>query len=394
MLTVSCRVILGKSNSGGGEHHPLDTINILHAIRSFALMKQELIEFRKQQEVKEGDPPSILQTLGSPGTSDATTNGASTPRTAASAAPSPRMNGFAAGLETQVERPDETPTRPNLSVALELVEAKRQIEILEQQLSAANETILELQTEKILGRGRRSNSGGGEAANMDSSLLVHETPAECDLNLMYERLLLEHKSSVEESKRNLDMVLEEVASVPRRVLAKDSVREKLKVYVQTVAHHTSNLQHIELQAQLQKSQEDSGARIQALQEQLQRQEDTYHQQLALLKGKNGPSTMNDAIRQSMASVSEGSENKHSSNSLMNELQARLFASQAEAETLTQQIQDLEVGLGLGNGCRTKTVESILPKHLILKEFSQNLNSRMPVATTRKREMEDEKKIDG
>ena len=58
------RIILGKPLNK--DQNPLGANSILQAIRSFALMKAELIELRKKQEIIDGDPPAILQTLGSP----------------------------------------------------------------------------------------------------------------------------------------------------------------------------------------------------------------------------------------------------------------------------------------------------------------------------------------
>ena len=58
------RVILGKPLCG--DQHLLETTTILEAIRSFALMKKELLDLRNKQELVDGDPPTILQTLGSP----------------------------------------------------------------------------------------------------------------------------------------------------------------------------------------------------------------------------------------------------------------------------------------------------------------------------------------
>ena len=59
------RVILEPSHD---DEQLLDTNTIMHAIRSHAMMKQELVELRKKQEEIDGDPPCILQNLGSPAT--------------------------------------------------------------------------------------------------------------------------------------------------------------------------------------------------------------------------------------------------------------------------------------------------------------------------------------
>ena len=65
------RLILGKPLCG--DQPLLETSTILQAIRSFAMMKQELIDLRKRQEEQDGDPPAILQSLASPATTTTTT---------------------------------------------------------------------------------------------------------------------------------------------------------------------------------------------------------------------------------------------------------------------------------------------------------------------------------
>lgn len=391
------RVILGKPLSSGGEHQPLETSNILQAIRSFALMKQELVDLRKRQEEAEGDPPCILQTLGSPATSATTSNGTKTPRTAASAIPSPSAGGYFFGRNKQQDDSNHSaPLSASCAVAA-LSEAKSQLESLEEQLSAANETILRLQTEKILGRSRLDDSANKGLAVPDTASSISQLPAdEFDLKATYKRLLQDHKISVEESKRNLDMVLEEVASIPKRVLAKDSVREKLKMYVQTIAQQTSKLEQIELLAEMQKSKEESQVRIRALEERLHRQEATHEQHAARLNGTSESVTpMEGFVRSSPPGCKDGGENNSSVFSRMRDLQTRLFESQAEAELLTKQIRDLQVGLDLGNYNigEVKSADGVEKEHLIFKELSQNQKSRIQNSTERKREMEEEKKID-
>lgn len=382
------RVILGKKVSTAGDA-PLETSTILHAIRSYALMKQELIDLRKRQEVAECDPPSILQTLGSPDTSATTTNCSTTPRSVTSASPSPRLNSFAVGWKIQQPIPEQTCVMSDSSsTAVQLLQAKSQIEILEQQLSVANETISTLQSENTKYR--------QEAADRESTIRI-QTPSHGDLDVKYDRLVENYTESVEEAKRNLDLVLEEVASVPRRVLAKDSVREKLKVYVQTVSQLTSQLEQAELCSQFHKSQEESRGRIQALEEQLLQQEETHRQQLATLKGTCGShETIKVTSPTSIASLKDGEEDNDSVAYRMRVLKTRLLESQVEADTLIQQIQDLQICQRAENGDagQAESSEFVQQDNLILKEVSQNRTSRISTtSTTHKLEVEDEKKIE-
>ncbi|KAG7366959.1 hypothetical protein IV203_029629 [Nitzschia inconspicua] len=255
------RIILGKPSSG--DQHFLETTTILQAIRAFALMKQELVELRKKQEVVDGDPPTILQELASPvgtNTSDA--------RTATTQSP----DAFSF-------RGNSSTTRDESSSDLE--EANNKIGILEQQLDAAHDII-----HKVGVSQESSTSESGD--RQDDKFL--------DLNAKYQKLLHNHEAAVEESRRNLDAVIESVASVPKRVLAKGSVREKLRAYCTAVSNHATQLQIMELEANMQREREESQRRLAELEERLRTQEEAHQRELELLrKGVSALATAQSAF---------------------------------------------------------------------------------------------------
>ncbi|KAG7352908.1 hypothetical protein IV203_008956 [Nitzschia inconspicua] len=255
------RIILGKPSSG--DQHFLETTTILQAIRAFALMKQELVELRKKQEVLDGDPPTILQELASPvgtNTSDA--------RTATTQSP----DAFSF-------RGNSSTTRDESSSDLE--EGNKRIVILEQQLEAAHDII-----HKVGVSQEPSTSESGD--RQDDKFL--------DLNAKYQKLLHNHEAAVEESRRNLDAVIESVASVPKRVLAKGSVREKLRAYCTAVTNHATQLQIMELEANMQREREESQRRLAELEERLRTQEEAHQRELELLrKGVSALATAQSAF---------------------------------------------------------------------------------------------------
>jgi hypothetical protein len=270
------RLILGKPLCG--DQHLLDTSTILQAIRAFAMMKQELVELRKKQEVMDGDPPAILQELGSPlGTS---TTGAQTETTA-----SPAFSF------RNKEEPTDAPSSRDTS-SWELTEANNRTQILEQQLMDANAMIQKL---------RNESTGEKAVSQMPQEPLSFESSDEQNdykyqqLNAKYQQLLHHHEVAIEESRRNLDAVIESVASVPKRVLAKDSVREKLKAYCTTVTHQATQVQIIEMEASMQCEREESRRRLAELEERLRAQEESHQRQLEKLRACGSGDTQHVAV---------------------------------------------------------------------------------------------------
>ena len=112
------RIILGKST----DDQPLETENILQAIRVFALMKAELVQLRKQQETNDGDPPAILP-LESPATTCT--------RSTFFAATPPKVSHEKLDIHRKA-----------------IIASAKKITTLQQQLSVAESSIQKIQIEK------------------------------------------------------------------------------------------------------------------------------------------------------------------------------------------------------------------------------------------------------
>jgi hypothetical protein len=306
------RVILEPSHE---TQQLLDTNTIFRAIRSHALMKRELIELRKKQEVIDGDPPCILQNLGSP---TATTLGS--PRTTTTPTSTNFYNKSGLTIDSisalSEKQMDDAPVinSNNNSVALE--NATSTIERLHKQLASANEIIHNLKEEMsdICDRkitptkdGKQNEDNDNDNINKKKNhnettcLSIEEQQSTkneqeqqyvtyqkyTDLNGKYHQLVKNHEASLEESKRNLDNVLEEIACVPKEVLAKESVREKLKLYCQTVTHHASEIQVIEMEETMRKSHDESERRIQELEIRIRLQEENHKKEIQAMQQSNG-----------------------------------------------------------------------------------------------------------
>ena len=184
--------------------------------------------------------------------------------------------------------------------------SQMRMKLLEQQLKAANETIRKLQEEK-----NQSKAVVIEPIS-SSQLPVKEQPEKNnvsdestndiqerkyrELESKYMELVQRHEAAVEESKKTLLDVVEEVASVPKRVLAKEGVREKLKAYCKTITYHASQVQIVEIEAKMQREREESERRIQELQNQLRLQQDTHQRKIQeLLQSKEEPSSSNESL---------------------------------------------------------------------------------------------------
>ncbi|MGK3757379.1 MAG: hypothetical protein ACI8RD_009693, partial [Bacillariaceae sp.] len=295
------RVILEPSHEKNQQL--LDTNTILHAIRSHALMKRELIELRKKQEVIDGDPPCILQNLGSP--TATTLGGSPTSTNFHNRLGSSIDNSICASSEKQM---GDAPVinSDNNSAALE--NATSTIERLQKQLASANEIIHNLKEEmsKIIvptteGQQNEDNENKNDIPIETTCLSIEEQQLTkdqqeqqyvtyqkyTDLNGKYHQLVKNHETSLEESKRNLDNVLDEIACVPKEVLAKESVREKLELYCQTVTHHASEIQVIEMEETMRKSHDESERRIQELEIRIRLQEENHKKEIQAMQQSDG-----------------------------------------------------------------------------------------------------------
>jgi len=266
------RIILGKPLNK--DQNPLGANSILQAIRSFALMKAELIELRKKQEIIDGDPPAILQTLGSPAVT--------TPSTARTGAcvlrrldvQSQINDGHKTCEPTDIASPVIV-TNTDAPINSDIEQANDTIQQLRKQLQIANNTISELK-EKV-----KSDEVGLERRNTTEST---------DPNEDVEETIHHHQQndhvSVEESKQdeNLDLLLDEIALIPQQTLTKDAVREKLKLYFHTVNRHTFGIQILEMEEKIRQSQEKSDTRIQEIEQIMKEQDEKYKEQKKVQAG--------------------------------------------------------------------------------------------------------------
>ncbi len=148
------RIILGKPFSKSQEI--LDGNSILQAIRSFALMKAELMNLRKKQEIDDGDPPAILEALGSPT--------ATTPGTAQTGAffgdqtsDLQDDNDCGKSCESVGHQSAESNEKLDSPITSSPEEPNEMIRRLQAELATANRTISELK-EKMEGRNANQNT--------------------------------------------------------------------------------------------------------------------------------------------------------------------------------------------------------------------------------------------
>ena len=152
------RVVLGKPQANT---QPLESGSILQAIRAFALMKQELISLRKQQERRDHDPPAIMEGLDTPTTSGGglTPAGSScvqqqssssfrnfnrlknSPARPSSSRASPSSSVSSFGKEGEISASGKSSSVSKKAIA----EAAKRIQYLERQLQNATVTIHKLQ---------------------------------------------------------------------------------------------------------------------------------------------------------------------------------------------------------------------------------------------------------
>ena len=81
--------------------------------------------------------------------------------------------------------------------------------------------------------------------------------------------------------------MEEITCVPKEVLAKQSVREKLKLYCQTLTHHASEIQVIEMEEMMRKSHDESERRIQELEIRIRMQEKNHKKEIQAIQQCTG-----------------------------------------------------------------------------------------------------------
>lgn len=270
------RIILGKtsqnhplSSSQKNRYAALERGSVLQAIRSFAMMKQELIDLRQQQENNDGDPPAILTNLASP----ATTNNTSSISTPAHSISPKTLEQPSSSLSPDTETGgsiDETlwqRHQQNLKTTRNaLVMAARKCQSLEQQLKQANQTIDRLQLEH----------------NPRQSAIIHSLEERLEALEAENRILRKNNARDAASKSapktpgELEDILAKLHNVPASSVSHDE-RQKIRKYVldmidstkdqnQKVALERSQQRELDARRSLQLSKD----RIRSLQAQLDR----------------------------------------------------------------------------------------------------------------------------
>ena len=287
------RIILGKPLHKNQEI--LGASSILEAIKSYALMKAELMDLRKKQEIIDGDPPAILQTLGSPAvtTPSTTRTGMGGLRTTPGLEMGIKINESVCESIGHESAQSKTNLDPPITSALE--QANETIRRVQRELTTANRTILELKendfknSTKVMSQVEQSEHL--EQNHHQPDEVIREEPEfDKDPEPREEKLVTEiegsqqpikndDQSKLKETKQDggLDLLLDEIVLIPQRVLTKDIVREKLELYYHNVAQNSSADQILEMKKKMQQSQEESDRRILEMETKLQEQE--YKQQM-------------------------------------------------------------------------------------------------------------------
>lgn len=270
------RVILGNQAATDGKFSSLEHGSILQAIRTFAVMKQELIELRQKAENKDGDPPAILTNLTSPGTTN-NTNSFSTPGPSSPQSP-----------ETQED--DESYQRHRQALRTTrnaLVTAAKKCHALEEQLKRANETIDRLQLE--------------------------QTPNPYALSL--EQSLHTTTSSATNTSAELEDILGKLHNVPAASVSRDD-RERIRKYVLHMLESTKSANQEAALQQSQQREAESRRQLQAAEERIK----SLETKLQRFQVNEIPDPLDEANRQLQ---------------IKDERIAQLEASQARLQSLVQ-----------------------------------------------------------
>lgn len=313
------RIILGKPLNKNQQ--VLGASSILQAIRSYALMKAELMDLRKKQEIIDGDPPAILLALGSPA--------ATTPSTTRTGMCSPRRLGVQTAINSSDSicgstefRSDRGDANLDVPITSGLEQASKTIERLQKDLTTANDIILELQdkmegvekdcrntrkslkieeTEKLTQNNDQQHDEllVGESKQDGNPELEEQMKGDADADGRYcwnttesisenedvEQLIQndeQHDQTIrEESKQNgsLDLLLDEIVLIPQRVLTKDMVREKLELYYHSFSRQSSENQILQMKNEMRQSQEESDRQILEMENKMKLQHQEHEKQI-------------------------------------------------------------------------------------------------------------------
>ena len=316
------RIILGKPlhkdkdqqqqhNNNQQQQVILGANSILQAIRSYALMKAELMDLRKKQELADGDPPAILLALGSPAatTPSTTRTGLGSPRrpgvvpTAIHTNANANANAASDSMCGSTEEFRSDADLDALPTTSALDRANQTIERLQKDLTTANGIILELQDEMegVEKDCRKRNTTNeiilvGES-KQDGNLKPNEQQMKADADADGTKSMSERNEDAEqpiqndeqqhdqttgeESKQDggLDLLLDEIVLIPQRVLTKDMVREKLELYYHNFGRQSSENQILQMKNEMRQSQEASDRRIQEMETKLKAQHQEHEKQI-------------------------------------------------------------------------------------------------------------------
>lgn len=213
------RVVIGKPDNAKGNFASLEQGSILEAIRTFAIMKKELLELRQQQERKDGDPLAILTNLTSPASTRQSAD-FSNFQTSSPASPS--------SLDIPGPRSDDSPGnhRQFDVVRKALVLAAKKCQSMEQQLKHADETIEQL---------RRDHA--------PAAAVLSKTPEE------------------------LEEILAKLHGLPASAVSREE-RRKIRSYVNDIIQTTKEHQHQEALQESRRREESARQELEAAKEKI------------------------------------------------------------------------------------------------------------------------------
>ncbi len=282
------KVILGTHTDKVKRFSTLEQGSILQAIRTFAVMKQELIELRQKIEQKDGDPPAILTNLTSPATTH-NTNSFSSPTS---------------DLPTSPDSPSQDDSYHQQRHALRttrnaLVMAAKKCQSLEEQLKQANQTIDRLQPEQ-------------DPIPSVEALEERLKSLEADNRVLRSAGTKDEASKTPEE---LEEILAKLHNVPAVSVSHDE-RQKIRKYVLEMLESTKTASHQLILEQSQQRELDTRRQLQSALERIE----SLEAQLRQTQNNDIPNPLDETYRQLQ---------------VKDERIAQLEASQARLQSLVQ-----------------------------------------------------------
>lgn len=293
------KVILGSQTDTNKRFASLEHGSILQAIKTFAVMKQELIELRQKIEHKDGDPPAILTALTSPATTS-NTNSFSTPTS---------------NPPTSPDSPSDDDSHHQQRYALRttrnaLVMAAKKCQALEEQLKQANQTIDKLQSEQTTIHSRKALEERIEALEADNHVLRS----------------VASKAQVPKTPAELEEILAKLHNVPAASVSHDE-RKKIRKFVLEMLESTKSASQQLALDQSQQRESDTRRQLQVAQERIE----LLESQLRHIQYNDIPNPLDEAHRQL--------QQKNDRITQLEASQARLQSLVELAVARTQPLQD-------------------------------------------------------